>query len=110
MTIKELLGKSGWKVFNEPIDDQKEIKGVYCGDLLSWVMGNGQPGQAWITVQGHINTIAVATLREFSCIIYADNTPINDDTIEKAKEENVIIIASPLPVYETAKVIMELDK
>ena len=49
MLISELIEKTGWKPVTKNVDLNTEITGVYCGDLLSWVMGNGEPGQAWTT-------------------------------------------------------------
>ena len=106
MTIKEILEKTGWKLVTAGLDDEREVSGVYCGDLLSWVMGNGQPGQAWITVQSHMNVIAVASLREFPCVILAEGASFPDDVKERAEGEELILIESPLPVYETAKELM----
>ena len=52
--------------------------------------------------------VAVAKLREFSCIIIADNAPILDEFMNKAEEEDIVVLSSGLPVYETAKVLVEL--
>ena len=108
MTIQELLEKTGWKLITTELDTSTEVTGAYCGDLLSWVMGKGESGQVWITVQGHMNVIAVALLREFSAVIIADNANIPEDMIEKANEEKLILIESGLPSYETAKTLVEL--
>ena len=108
MTINELIKETGWKLVTPDLDCDGEISGVYCGDLLSWVMGNGQPGQAWITVQSHMNVIAVASLREFPCVILAEGASFPEDVIERAGEEDLVLIESPLPEYETAKKLMEL--
>ena len=108
MTLNELLEQTGWTLATELVNTEKEIKGAYCGDLLSWVMGNGEPGQAWITVQVHINSVAVAELREFSCIILADNAVAPEEVIEKAKEDDLAIIESHLPTFETARELIEL--
>lgn len=102
MTIEQMLKETGFKLLSEDADCTREIHGVYCGDLLSWVMGNGQPSQAWITVQAHINAVAVAVLREFSCIIFAENAAVSEEVLARAKEEHLAVIASGLPVYETA--------
>ena len=107
MKINELIEKTGWQYLVEPSED-KEISGAYCGDLLSWVMGNGEPNQAWITVQAHLNVIAVAVLREFSCIILADGVSLDDDVVSKAKEENMCVIKCDLPVFEIARKLIEL--
>lgn len=108
MTIKELLDRTGWKNDNPDLDLSRNITGGYAGDLLSWVMGRGQPGQAWITVQVHRNIIAVAALREFSCIIIADGASVPEDLIAKAEEENLVILESDMPVYETAVTLSKL--
>ncbi|MGN1390041.1 MAG: hypothetical protein ACI4WR_10350 [Bulleidia sp.] len=108
MTIRELLDRTGWKNDNPDLDLSLNITGGYAGDLLSWVMGRGQPGQAWITVQVHRNIIAVAALREFSCIIIADGASVPEDLIAKAEEENILILESGIPVYETAVTLSKL--
>lgn len=108
MNLNDLLEQTGWTLATEHVELDAEIKGAYCGDLLSWVMGNGEPGQVWVTVQVHMNAVAVAKLREFSCIIIADNASLTDEIIEKAKEEDMPIIESHIPVFETAKELVEL--
>lgn len=108
MKLNELLEKTGFRNAETSDALETEVEGAYCGDLLSWVMGNGDAGQAWITVQAHLNVVAVAKLREFSCIIIADNAPLNEEFLAKAKEENIPVLESEMPVYETAKVLVNL--
>ena len=46
---------------------------IACGctcDLLSWVMAHGAAGMAWVTVQTHMNVIAVASLMEMAAVMY----------------------------------------
>lgn len=107
MKISELVSKTGWKVTTPGLDLEKEIHGAYCGDLLSWVMGNGEPEQAWITVQVHMNVIAVAKLREFSCIIIADGASLPPEVTAKAEEEEIPVLESGISVFETAKILVE---
>lgn len=108
MTLNEILEQTGWTLATEDANLDVEVEGAYCGDLLSWVMGNGEPGQAWITVQVHMNSVAVAKLREFSCLILADNAALTEEVLEKAKEEDLAIFESHIPVFETAKELIEL--
>ena len=107
MKLNELIKDLNFDNLTPELNLDKDVEGVYCGDLLSWVMGNGLPKQVWITVQGHMNIIAVAELREFSCIIIADGAAIDDEVIAKAKEEDIVVLASNLPVFETAKLLIE---
>ena len=108
MTIDQLIKETGWKMITAASEGSREIHGAYCGDLLSWVMGRGQPDQAWITVQSHINVIAVASLREFACVILADGALCPPEVIEKAEAEGIPLIQSPVPSFETARKLIEL--
>ncbi len=101
MNVNELIEKTGWTLVCG--DGTREIHGGCCGDLLSRVMGNGPAGSAWITVQAHRNVIAIASLREFACVIFADGVRPDDALIDLATQEGVTLVVSPLSVYETAK-------
>lgn len=107
MKITELIEKTGWKVLAGDPSASPDAEGVYCGDLLSWVMGNGEPGQVWITVQVHLNVVAVAMLREFSCLVIADGAEPAPQMLEKAADEGLTVLASDMPVYETAVMLRE---
>lgn len=84
------------------------IKGVYIGDLLSIVMAKAKENFAWITIQTHINIVAVAELLELSCIIIVENMEIEQDTIDKAKELDIPIFKSKESAYTVACKLHEL--
>ena len=85
----------------------KEISGAYIGDLLSWVMGRAESGNAWITIMSNINTVAVATLTDASCIILAENVVPDANALEAAVAKEVNILSTPLPAYEAALMLAE---
>ncbi len=108
MKIGELLEKTGWNMITDGVSTERTVEGAYCGDLLSWVMGNGEPGHAWITVQVHMNIVAVAQLREFSCILIADGANVSPEVRAKAAEEGLPMIETGLSEFETARKLIEL--
>ena len=61
MTVKELADALQLKTFYME-EEEREIDGVYCGDLLSWVMGKCPADAAWITIMSNQNVAAVAVL------------------------------------------------
>jgi hypothetical protein len=63
MKIKDLVKELGLEVLSCKDSLDREIKGGYCSDLLSDVMGNAKEGDIWITLQVHKNIIAVASLK-----------------------------------------------
>lgn len=108
MTALELSQKIGLKIVNLGEGDKRVISGVYCCDLLSIVMGRAKADDAWITVMGNINSIAVAVLSDVSCIILSENMQLDNDGLNKAKQQDVCVLASELSTFEIAIAINEL--
>lgn len=79
-----------------------EVSCGYACDLLSCVMGNAPAACVWVTVQGHLNSIAVAMLREIPCIILSEGNLPAADTVEKAKEEGIILLGTKENSYQVA--------
>jgi hypothetical protein len=103
MNINDLMNKKDFKLLNtKPLED-REIAYVRCCDLLSWVMAKGHSGDAWITVQTHVNIIAVASLLEFSCIILPESIEPDPDTLAKAEENDIPVFTTPLDAYAIFK-------
>ena len=78
----------------------REVKGGYASDLLSDVMANSQEGDVWVTIQGHPNIVAVATLRDLAGIILANGRQPDAEAVQRAEEEGIPIMCTPLPAYE----------
>lgn len=83
-------------------NDEINIEGVYIGDLLSIVMAKAKNNYAWITIQTHINIIAVAELLELSCIIAVEDMEVEPDALNKAKELNITVFKTKESAYEVA--------
>lgn len=107
MTIKELHQKTDWPFIMQGNIDQT-ITGIHTGDLLSYVMGHGKAGQAWITMQTHQNIIAIASLKEFSCIILIDDNELDQQTLGLAADNEINVLKSPLDAFETIKTLVKL--
>lgn len=77
-----------------------EVTCGYVCDLLSWVMAHGHKGMAWVTVQTHINVIAVAVLMELSCVILPEGLALEEEAFQKAKSEGVPVFRSKQTAYQ----------
>ncbi|NLV35956.1 MAG: AraC family transcriptional regulator [Clostridiaceae bacterium] len=104
MLAAEFAAKLGAKVLTGEPRDNTEIKGIYCGDLLSWVMSHAPKSSAWVTVHTHLNIVAVASISELSCIIIPEGIKVDEATINRAIDENTIIISSELTAYEICSI------
>lgn len=110
MTVSKLTELCAFKSLAFP-DNEREIDGVYIGDLLSWVMGRARENNAWITIMSNVNVIAVATLSDVSCVIFAEGVIPDDEIISLAEEKGVNLVVSPFSAYETAlKISVNLMK
>lgn len=63
-------------------------------------MGNAKEGNAWITIQSHVNIVAVALLTGSACIIVSEGFEVEEDAISKANEEQISIFTTKKSSYE----------
>ena len=77
-----------------------EVTGGYASDLLSDVIANSRQGDVWVTLQGHVNVVAVASMKDLAGIILVNDRRPDEDAVEKAEEEGIPILVSGLPAFE----------
>ena len=104
MTVKvsELASTEGFGIISLS-DGEREIGGVYIGDLLSWVMGRAKADDAWITIMSNINIVAVASLADVACIILAEGVQLDKAVTETAQAKGINVLSCTMPAYEAAK-------
>ena len=108
MNIEEITNKLQLKKVTQFFGSKKEISGAYTSDLLSDVMANSKKDNVWVTIQTHLNIIAVASLKELSAIIIVLDKEIDNDTLEKAEMENITILRTPMTAYQVSGKLYEL--
>jgi predicted transcriptional regulator len=102
MTVRDLAEKLGLAVCGGGENLAREVTGAYAGDLLSDVMAHSHQGQVWITIQVHLNIVAVAALKEHAAIIIVNGRTPAAETLAKAAEEAVPILTSGATAFEVA--------
>ena len=107
MKVSELIENLNLTLFTDNIYEDREVKGCYIGDLLSWVMGRASENSAWVTVMGNINAVAVAVLADISCIVLAENSTLDDEAKIKANEHDIPVIQTDIPQFELC---VDIDK
>jgi hypothetical protein len=108
MKLNELCRQLSLEVRTAKGKLDTEVTGGYASDLLSWVMAKAQAGNVWITIQAHPNIVAVASLIGLSGIIVAEGVAPEPATLEKAEQEGIPILSTPLAVYAVAGRMFEL--
>lgn len=98
MTVEELANQLAL----EPVctaEPDRMVTGGYAGDLLSWVMGRAQAGDAWITIMSNPNIIAVATLTDAALIILAEDVQPDPGVRELAQQKGINLYRSVQSVF-----------
>ncbi len=102
MKLNDLVEELSLEVntFKDGLD--KEVSGAYVSDLLSDVMGNSKKGEVWITLQTHLNIVAVAGHADLAGVILVGGRKPQDAVIQKAETEKITILSTPLSAFEAA--------
>jgi len=87
VTLEELGRQLLLKVHTAAGKLRTEVTGGYAADLLSCVMAKAQAGNVWVTLQGHPNIVAVASLLNLAGVIITEGMAPDPATLEKAEEQ-----------------------
>jgi len=101
MTVSELLSDGFCRSLALPEGD-REVTGVYIGDLLSWVMGRAGSDQAWITIMSNVNVVAVASLADTACVVFAEGVVPDETVIATAEQKGINLLTCDRSAYEIA--------
>jgi hypothetical protein len=109
MTLHEIIEQLNLMLLTDP-KNFKEIQpsSGYTSDLLSCVMAGAQHAGIWVTLQAHINIVAVAALLELSAVIITENAQPDSATIAKANQEGVILLSSNKTSFQITGKLWEM--
>ena len=81
----------------------------YTSDLLSCVMAGAKSGNLWVTLQAHMNIVAVAAMLEVSAVIITENAQPDEATISKANEQGVVLLSTSKASYEICGMLWDMN-
>ena len=101
MTLNEIVKQLPLSVRCGGSKLTKEVTGGYAGDLLSDVMAHSKAGDLWVTLQVHVNIVAIAVLKDLAGIVLVQGREPAEETLKRAAQENVPLLVSDLQAFET---------
>lgn len=101
LKLSELVEKCELRVITS-LPLETDISDAYIGDLLSDVMGNAPSESIWLTVQSHMNILAVATIVGARAIVLCNGLHFEEATIKKAEETGVVLLESDETTFNLA--------
>ena len=109
MNLQQIIDRLNLTVLTEA-HDFTSIKptGGYSSDLLSCVMAGAKKGNLWITLQAHLNIVAIAALNELDAIIITENAQPDAVSIAKANQQGVILLSTSESTYQINGKLWEL--
>lgn len=108
MKVSEMMEALNLKLLTQDSSLDGEVKGGYASDLLSNVMGQAEPDMVWVTMQGHQNIAAVASLIGLSAVIVAGDASVSEDTLSKAELNDVVVFSTEASAFEIIGKLYEL--
>ena len=107
MTVQALMDALQLNAFHLA-DPDRPVTGGYCGDLLSWVMGNAGADHAWLTIMSNTNVAAVAALCDVACVILTESVKPDDALLARAKTQDITLLGTSLSTFEAAAKVAAL--
>lgn len=110
MKLSEIKSKLKLTSLYENFEKEKDIdvKKVYTSDLLSDILANSPEEALFVTIQAHINTLAIAKEKKALGIVICNNRPVPKDFLDVAQRENLSIFLTDKNQFEVSGLLYGL--
>ncbi len=109
MTIKDLTEALGLENLTPGVvPDDAAIDQGYASDLLSDVLANAPGGGVLVTLQVHLNVLAVASHAGLKAVIFAGDRRPDEEVLARAAEEEIALFVTPADTFSVAGRLYEL--
>lgn len=104
MTIAQLASALGAETICGG-DASRDITAGYSSDLLSDVMAHCPEDSVLVTIQNHVNTVAVSTLTGAAAILICHAREIPEDMRAAATKEQVAILRTDKNQFDAVRAV-----
>jgi len=109
MTLQEIIDTLNLAVLAGSKDfSQVTPTSGYTSDLLSCVMAGAKSRSVWVTLQAHMNVVAVAALLEVSAVIITEGAQPEPDVLAKANAEGITLLSTSQPTFYVVGKLWEM--
>ena len=98
-SLKEIIEKLGLEVVSSTHPADQSVAGGYAADLLSCAMKGARKDYLWVTLQSHLNVVAVASLLNLAGVIITEGNRPDGETIARADKEGVTLMVTPKTTF-----------
>jgi hypothetical protein len=104
MTLGDMTARLGLEILTPElsVNGGAEVTRGHASDLLSDVLANAPSGGVLITIQVHMNVVAVALHAGLAAVIFAQGMKPEENVRRKAIEEGLPLLASAESTFDIA--------
>ena len=97
--LKEIVEKLKVEPLSSVQSLDRRVASGYASDLLSCVLKGAHKDSIWVTLQSHLNVVAVASLLGLSGVIITEGARPDQETLARAENEGVVLMATPKTTF-----------
>ncbi|WP_258359989.1 DRTGG domain-containing protein [Moorella sulfitireducens] len=102
MQLREIVERLKLQVLAGEKALDREVSSGYCSDLISDFIANGAPGCLWLTLQTHMNVVAVALLTGAAGVVFTGGRGIPPEVCRRAEAEGLPLLHTHYHTFEIA--------
>jgi len=108
MKIMQVAAEMKLEVLSPGVDTV--VNDGYASDLLSDVIADAPEGCLWLTVQRHMNILAVAQLKKAAGLVITGGHAPDPQLVDKARLEGIFLATTKRNSFQAAGTLYELLK
>ena len=102
MKLEAIVVALELKEFNSIANPKQEINGCCVTDIMSDALKSVSAGDLWVTKQAHRNTVAIASLRRVSAVVFSNGIIPDTKIIECATAAGITLLGTEVSTFEIA--------
>jgi hypothetical protein len=99
ISLKEIIEKLNLEPLTSKRSLDHQVASGYASDLLSCAIKGAKKDAVWVTLQSHLNVVAVASLLGLSGVIMTEGNRPDPETLATAETEGVILMVTPKTTF-----------
>jgi len=107
-SLRAVIEKLGLESVSSFSFSDRTVTGGYASDLLSCTMKGAGENYIWVTLQSHLNVVAVASLANLAGVIITEGNRPDQETITRAEKEGVILMVTSKTTFTIVGVLASL--
>lgn len=106
--LKTVIEKLNLETISSVTGVNRPVEGGYASDLLSCAMRGAKKDFLWVTLQSHVNVVAVASLMDLAGVIITEGNRPSPETIAQAEKEGVTLLLTPQNTFSVVGQLIAL--